>query len=302
METEAETPRGQRLALLSLLVAAVAVLGCAVAALTSDCLTVRADLLNAFLDFSGDVVVLGAMRMATNRRWAVLDYGPGKIENLGSLVVGVVMFLGLAGLGVQVVQAVYNPEPVIGVGVRIGLFVATAFCIADVWIWWQVRQESRRSPSQLLDTFRRATLNSALVGVMVCFTLSVALVFQEAWVPYLDIFTALVLGGFAVHHARKIVSHSFRDLMDQAIAEPLQVIINQHLVRNFECYLNLDGVRSRCSGSTIFIDIFLGFHPQQSIREIQATVDKLRAGLEQDIPSAKVTVIPRSHEVADTSA
>ena len=302
METEADTSRGQKLTLLSLSVAAVAVVGCAVASLTSDSLTVRADLLNAFLELSVDAVVFGAMRMASNRRWAALDYGPGKIENLGSLVVGVVMFLGLAGLGLQVIQAFYNPQPVTGVGVRIGLFVAEAFCISDTWIWWQARQENRRNPSQLLDTFGRATLNAALVGAMACFTLSVSLVFHAAWVVYLDVFTALVLGGFAAYHARKIVRYSFRDLVDQAISEPLQVIINQHLVRNFDCYLNLDGVRSRCSGSTIFIDIFLGFHPQQSIREIQTTVDKLRSGLEQDIPSARVTVIPRSHEVAGNTA
>jgi len=302
METEADTLRGQKLALLSLLVAAVAVLGCAIAALTSDSLTIRADLLNAFLEFSGDVVVFGAMRMANNRSWAALDYGPGKIENLGSLVVGMVMFLGLAGLAVQVVQAFYHPEPVTGVGVRIGLFVAALFCISDTWIWWQVRQENRRNPSLMLDTFGLAALNAAVVGAMACFTLAISVLFQAAWVAYLDIFTAVLLGGFAAHHARKILRRSFQDLMDQAIAEPLQVIINQHLVRHFDGYLNLDGVRSRCSGSTIFIDIFLGFHPQQSIREIQATVDKLRLGLEQDIPSAKVTVIPRSHEVAGNTA
>jgi len=302
METEANTSRGQKLALLSVLLAAVAVVGGAVASVTSDSLTVRADLLNAFLEFSGDLVIFGAMRMANNPRWAELDYGPGKIENLGSLVVGVVMFLGLAGLGAQVVQAFYNPEPVSGVGVLIGLFVAAAFCVSDTWIWRRVRQESRRNPSPLLDTFGRAVLNAALFGAMASFTLGVSWIFQATWVVYLDIFTALVLGGFAAYHARKIVRYSFRDLVDQAIAEPLQTIINQHLVRHFDCYLNLDGVRSRCSGSTIFIDIFLGFHPQQSIREIQATVDKLRLGLEQDIPSAKVTVIPRSHEVVGNTA
>jgi len=301
METEADKLRGQKLALLSLLSAAVAVVGCAVAALTSHSLTVRADLLNAFLEFSGDVVIFGAMRMASNGRWAALDYGPGKIESVGSLLVGVVMFLGLGGLGLQFVQAFHTPEPVSGVGVRIGLLVAATFCLSDTWIWWHVRQENRRRPSLLLDTFRRATLNAALVGAMACFTLSVSLIFRAAWVAYLDILTALVLCVFAAHHARNIVRHSFLKLVDQAIAEPLQVIINQHLVRNFECYLNLDGVRSRCSGSTIYIEIFLGFHPQQSIREIQTTVDKLRSGLEQDIPSAKVTVIPRSHEVAGSS-
>lgn len=302
MGTEAVDLRPQRLVLLSLLTATVAVAGCAVAALTSHSLTIMADLLNALLGFCGDAVLFGAMRMASHGRWAALDYGPGKIENLGSLLVGLGMFLGLVALGVQVVHAFYFPEPVSGVGILIGLVVSLAFCLSDTWIWWQARQVYRHSPSLLLDTFRRATLNDALFSAMACFTLGVSLVFHAAWVAYLDIFTAMALGLFAAHNAGQIVRHSFRDLVDQAIAEPLQVIINQHLVRHFHSYLNLDCVRSRCAGSTVFIDIFLGFHPQQSIREIQATVDNLRAGLERDIPSAMVTVIPRSHEVGDATA
>jgi divalent metal cation (Fe/Co/Zn/Cd) transporter len=294
--------RPQKLVLLSLLVATLALVGCAVAALTSQSFTIKADLLNAFLEFSGDIVVVVAMRMASNGRWAALDYGPGKIENFGGFLVGMVMFLGLAGLGLQLAHAFYNPEPVSGVGIRTGLFVAMASCLVDAWIWWQVRQENLRSPSPLLDAFGRTNLNAALVGAMTCFTLSVSLVSRAAWVTYLDIFTAMGLGLFAAHPALQMVRYSFRDLMDQSIAEPLQVIINQHLVHHFDNYLTFDGVRSRCAGSTVFIDIFLGFAPQQSIREIQTTVDKLRAGLERDIPSARVTVISRSHEAGDTTA
>jgi divalent metal cation (Fe/Co/Zn/Cd) transporter len=269
--------RPQKLVLLSLLVSTVALVGCAVAALTSQSFTIRADLLNAFLELSGDIVVLVAMRMASNGRWAALDYGPGKIENFGGLLVGMVMFLGLAGLGLQLAHAFYNPEPVSGVGIRTGLFVAMASCLVDAWIWWQVRQENRRSPSPLLDAFGRTNLNAALVGAMTCFTLSASLVSRAAWVTYLDIFTAAGLGLFAAHHALQMVRH-------------------------FDNYLTFDSVRSRCAGSTVFIDIFLGFAPQQSIREIQTTVDKLRAGLERDIPSARVTVISRSHEAGDTTA
>ena len=81
--------------------------------------TIRADLLNAFLELSGDIVVLVAIRMASNGRWAALDYGPGKIENFGALLVEMVMFLGLAGLGLQLAHAFYNPAPVSGVGIRI---------------------------------------------------------------------------------------------------------------------------------------------------------------------------------------
>jgi len=288
--------RPEKLVLFSVVIGALALAGCAVAALSSNSLTIKADLLNAVLAFSGDAVLLGAMRIVRNARWAALDYGPGKIENLGSFLVALVMLLGLVGLGIQLLGAVREPEPIRGIGVLIGLIVSLGFCSCDTWLWRQACQAYRRSPSPLLDAFRRASLNAALVGGMAAVTLGLSLFFHGSWLPYLDIFTAIVLGMFAAHHAHQIIRHSLRDLVDQAIAEPLQIIINRHLVQHFESYLHLEGVRSRCAGSTVFIEIFLGFDPQQSIGQIQGTVDMLRAGLERDIPSARVTVIPRSHD------
>ena len=298
MSPEKEQVHPQKLVILALLLSAAYLAGCGIAAFSSHSLTIQADLLNSFLDFSGDAVLFGAMRLTRHGRWAALDYGPGKIENLGSLVVALVMFLGLVVLGVQVFAAIRSPEAVSGTGILIGLGVAFCFCCLDLYLWWRAEQTYRRSPSPLLDTFRRATLNALLVGAMVCATLASSLVFDGGWMPYLDLLTALVLGAFAFHHARQIIRHSLRDLVDHAIAEPLQVIINQHLVRHFESYLHLEGVRSRCAGSAVFIEISLGFEPGRSIGEIQATADELRAGLERDIPSARVTIIPLSHGAA----
>jgi len=240
MSSSPENLRPEKLVLFSVVIGAVALAGCAVAALSSNSLTIKADLLNAVLAFSGDAVLLCAMRIARNARWAALDYGPGKIENLGSFLVALVMLLGLVGLGVQLLGAFREPEPIRGIGVLIGLIVSLGFCSCDTWLWRQACQAYCRSPSPLLDTFRRAALNAALVGGMAAVTLGLSLLFHGNWLPYLDIFTALVLGLFAAHHAHQIIRHSLRDLVDHIPSARVIIIPRSHVA----------GLVQSCSGAS----------------------------------------------------
>ena len=74
------------------------------------------------------------------------------------------------------------------------------------------------------------------------------------------------------------------------------MIVNQHLVIHFDAYENLEKVRSRSSGSDVFIEIFLSFQPQLSISSIQSVINELTAGLEKDIRNSHVTVVASAYQ------
>ena len=72
------------------------------------------------------------------------------------------------------------------------------------------------------------------------------------------------------------------------------MLITQQLASYFSSYNSLDGVRSRYSGRQIFIEIFLGFDAGKSLGEIQTVMDGIKQHLEEAIPYAEVTIIPRA--------
>jgi len=62
----------------------------------------------------------------------------------------------------------------------------------------------------------------------------------------------------------------------------------------FDEYEDFYGVRSRRSGSTIYIDVFLGFHPEEKMGTVQETCDRFKRSLEVKILGSIVSIVPTS--------
>ena len=68
------------------------------------------------------------------------------------------------------------------------------------------------------------------------------------------------------------------------------MVITRELVTHFDEYDNLHGIRSRRSGSHVFIDIFLECDPERKVGEVETFFDTLRTSLESKIPNSRVVV------------
>ena len=87
-----------------------------------------------------------------------------------------------------------------------------------------------------------------------------------------------------------VFTDSFNDLLDKTLDEELQMVITRELVTHFEQYEALHGIRSRRSGSHVFIDIFLECDAERKVGDVQAFFDTLRTSLEGKIPNSRVVV------------
>lgn len=70
------------------------------------------------------------------------------------------------------------------------------------------------------------------------------------------------------------------------------MVIVRHLAVFFNDYSALHGVRSRRSGSNVYIEIFLEFDGEKKMCEVQETIDRIKASLEAQIPKSKVSIVP----------
>ncbi len=84
------------------------------------------------------------------------------------------------------------------------------------------------------------------------------------------------------------------DLLDKTLDEELQIVIVRELAAFFDEYHALHGVRSRRSGSNVYIEILLEFEGGKQMHEVQKTIDRIKISLEQKIPKSSVSIVPTS--------
>ncbi|NDA10259.1 MAG: hypothetical protein EBZ07_05370 [Verrucomicrobia bacterium] len=84
------------------------------------------------------------------------------------------------------------------------------------------------------------------------------------------------------------------DLMDATLGETTQLQILRQLVRHMDDYERLHKVRSRRSGSHIFVEVFLEFDSNLRMAEVETRIDRLRQAIAETIPGADVSILPHA--------
>ncbi len=281
----------EKLARAAVWVSASAVMWCLAAAIASTSLTLIADVVNASLDLAACVLAYVTLRLQRGTYRALLDYGVGKLEAIASLFIGLLAGGGAAFVLYEAFRALVNPQPVSGGGIvwgLIGCWVISGLCGR---LWWQFKRQLSHGDSSITAAQMHIHLISCWTSLGVSVPLACSLVFNAGWVRYLDVMISVALGLFAAHVGWGMVRHSLGNMVDQSLDEPLQVIINRHLVEHFETYGMFEKVRSRTCGTDIFIEIFLNFQPHTSIGDIQVVFDAIKGGIESDIHKSHVTMI-----------
>ncbi len=98
--------------------------------------------------------------------------------------------------------------------------------------------------------------------------------------------------GFLLFAGYREISSSLPDLVDKTLEEEYQIVILRDLAEQFEEYTAFHGVRSRRSGSHIYIEILLGFDPERRMGDVQESIDSLKLSIEKKIPGSIVSIVP----------
>ncbi|MBM4464408.1 MAG: cation diffusion facilitator family transporter [Chloroflexi bacterium] len=238
-----------------------------------------------------------SLRKVARGETGVYQYGYGKLENLSSLAVAGAMVISFTIVLYGAIDRVRHPAP-IG-QVWLGLLTTSIAFALNVWLWLKNYRLARKDPSPIMESqwrlFRTKSINN--LSVISALGLSV-LLRSYSWSLYIDPLGSLIVAGFLLSSAYDVASASVHDLLDQTLEEALQFIILQELAAYFDEYERFHGVRSRKSGSDVYVEIFLEFDGQQKMAEVQSVIDKMKASLEQKIQNSHISIVPTTSPVA----
>jgi len=254
-----------------------------------------------------DVLKSGSETIATFLSWLAIrrvrqgktfdyNYGQGKLENVSSLAVGGAMLLSWMIVTYSAIERFRHPTP-LG-SIALALFVTGGSALVNLWVWRKNYLLARTSPSPIIESQWRLYRAKAAANVCVVTSLLLNVAFRRhSWSVYIDPAGAIIISGFLLLSAYRVVTDSIYDLLDRTLEESLQLVILSELAAWFHEYEALHGIRSRRSGGNVYIEIFMEFRGDQRMAEVQDLINRIRKNLEEKIKGSQVVIAPATGPV-----
>jgi ferrous-iron efflux pump FieF len=283
----------QRTLLIGLVLDIISLLPCIIAAVLAGSIVLYADAIKATNEVLATFLSWLTLRKMGAGGAGVYDYGVGKFETFASLVTGGVMFISLAFVIAMALYRIAVPSEIVLEGALLGIFFLFLGGSKNVWLWRKNLRLYQVQPSPILHSQWRLYRSKALSDFFVLLSVVATLALSSyAWSLYIDPLSSFLIAGVIVTSGYRIFSSSLPALLDKTLDEELQMVIVRDLAEFFDEYTALHGVRSRRSGHSIYIEIFLEFEGTRSMSEVQDSIDRIRTSLESKIPESIVSVIP----------
>lgn len=287
--------RKQRTVLVSLVIDFVLWIPDIIAAVLSGSIVLFADAVKCANEIIATFFAYLTIRKMAKGGAGAYDYGMGKLETITSVVTGGVMFVSLAIVFIIALYRVAVPAELVHDGVYLGIVLMVMGVSMNSWLWMKNYRFNQREPSPIMDSQWRLFRAKAFADFSVLAALIASMELSAySWSLYIDPLASFVIAGFLLFSGYRVITSSLPDLLDKTLDEGLQMVIVRHLALFFDDYTALHGVRSRRSGSNVYIDIFLEFDGGKKMCEVQEIINRIKSSLEAHIPKSSVSIVPAS--------
>ena len=256
------------------------------AAMLTDVFRTSTDTLASFLSWL-------TVRRSSHAKTRDYNYGYGKLENLASLAVAGTMTISFLVITIFAVDRLRHPHHLDVHHLAYGIVFTFGAGLLNSVCWARNRRLARRSSSPVMESQWRLYRGKTSINASVFTALLLSgLLHHFDWSKYIDPITSLSLAAFLLFNSYQLVSMSLYDLLDRSLGESLQQQIIHLLSTCAHGYQSLLEIRSRRSGSHVYLEIFLAFDGEQRLADVQLVSDEIRACLSKKIPGSNITIVP----------
>ena len=280
----------------SVVVATLLIVAKAAAWLTTGSISLLSTLIDSALDLAASLINLIAIRQAIQPPDKEHRFGHGKAEPLAGLaqagfVCGSAGFL-LVHAGERLVRPASISNTEVGYAV-----MALSIALTVGLVLYQ-RFVVRRTGSLAIsaDSLHYSADLLTNLSVIVALVLST----QLGWV-WADPLTAIAIGVFILYSAWQILKQSLNLLMDRELPDEDREHIRR-IVRAHPEVIDIHDLRTRSSGTHLFIQFHLELDGNMTLLEAHTIADQVMRELEQVFPDAEVLIHEDPHGVSEPRA
>lgn len=262
-------------------------------ALQVGSLTILGEVMRGGLLITVAILSWVTLRKIHRGRTGDYDFGMGKVEQILSLSVAVLLTASMIFIWVKLLAKTAVGDQQAGFVNYVAVGLAFANLCANFLPLIPLYKAMKSGKSVLVKTQFHAKIAKTIGSIVV--TLCVALNQLSTngelalWAERIGV---VIVTLVTVHAAYELIRSSLPDLLDRTLPEDLQVKINQVLARHYSDYDALSWCRSRQSGSDIEVHVGLGFAGNLPFGTVARITKAIVDDMESAIPNSRVTVTP----------
>jgi divalent metal cation (Fe/Co/Zn/Cd) transporter len=220
------------------------------------------------------------------------DYGMGKIDAFGSFMAAMFMYVGLAAiLGGSIYTLTHLKMP--GELLFFAIFIKIYHIAVDiVLLVRQLKVAKREGNSPMVASAVILQKKSLIMDVVVF--VSVTLEYVLRTLPHIEYFEPIVCIGCVAYIAiqnTKQIKKATSDLLDKTLDEETQMKILKCFSKIYPHIADFSGIRTRRSGSVIYIDLLVSFEDSTTYSKICEAYSVFNNEIQEVLPGSVTAII-----------
>jgi len=264
-------------------VASVLILAKLMAWVYLDSVSLLATLLDSCLDAAASLITLFAVRHALEPADADHRFGHGKAEALAGLAQSMFITGSALFLILEAGSRFFHPQQFQDVGVGLGVMVFSMLATLGLLSFQRVVIRKTGSVAIQADALHYKTDLYMNASVLLALLLA-----SYGWGGFDAVF-ALGIGVYILYSAWEIIQFALKDLMDQELSEDERENIRQIILKHPKA-LGMHDLRTRKSGTTLFIQLHLELDDDLRLIEAHGISDEVEDSLLEVYPRAEIIV------------
>jgi ferrous-iron efflux pump FieF len=248
-------------------------------------LAILASAVDSLMDIMASTVNFISLRAAEAPPDSRHPYGHGKIESLAGLIQCVFLTASSSALIWQAVKRLLVGEPLRQVGWGMATMAFSA--IITLALVLRLSQALRRTGSLIFESERLHYASDVWTNAGVLLTLFLV---SRTGLGLLDPLVSFAVAVYILAGAGKIVTRAFHNLIDERASEDIEPRLSQLILAYHPSVAGFHDLRTRRSGSRIFIEVHVVFKNEDSFRAVHETTEGLIRKIQQSIPASEVVV------------
>jgi len=221
------------------------------------------------------------------------DYGMGKIDAFGSLVSATILFLGLTAILAVSINSLINPTTPSDL-LLFAIIIKVINVIIDVYLLYKQNKVVKMSNSPMVKSAMIFLKKDLLTDAVVLVTVAVAYIFRSyPIIMYFEPIVCILCVTYIAYLNIKQVKNATSDLLDKTLDEEMQMQIVKCVSAILFDVKGFEGVQTRKSGNTVFIDLWVSFDDNKQYKEIFDVYKRFEAEVKDMLPDSIVSLIIR---------
>ena len=251
--------------------------------IVSNSVALLSDALESIINIIASIMMLAALKVASQREDENHKYGHQKAENISALVEGILIIIAAVLIVEATVGRLFNP---VGFdNIDLGLIISLCATSLNGVLAVIMTREAKKNRSMALEGDAKHLFSDVMSSVGVVAGLFIASI---TGLFILDPIIALFVAILLVRMGIGVLRNTSRDLMDSNCAEEEKSIVG--ILERTDGYIEYHGLKTRRSGDRVFMEVHLCVDGNVTVREAHELTIRIEKELEQIVPGIESVI------------